>query len=73
MLSDDYAATGMGRRTRHEVERVDIDLDPQPVASIRIRYEFRAQLVKLGILPESPRPIERREQARGFGGYCPEP
>ncbi|HYM60068.1 MAG TPA: hypothetical protein VEZ11_04160 [Thermoanaerobaculia bacterium] len=72
-LSDDYAATGMGRRTRHEVENVDIDLDPQPVASMRIRYEFHQQLVKLGVLPVSPRPIERREQARGFGNYCPEP
>jgi hypothetical protein len=71
-LSDDYAATGMGRRTRHEVERVDIDLDPTPVVTARIRYEFRPQLVKLGVLVE-PSPIERREHARGFGEYCPEP
>src|SRR4051794_30656004 len=28
---DDYAATGMGERARHEVETVDIDLEPQPV------------------------------------------
>jgi hypothetical protein len=39
---------------------------------VRIRYEFHQQLVKLGILPSSPRPLDRREQAKGFGSYCPE-
>jgi len=68
-LSDEYAATGMGDRDRHEVEAVDIDLDPTPIQSARIRYEFRPQLVKLGVLLE-PSPVERREGARGF---CPEP
>jgi hypothetical protein len=72
-LSDDYAGTGMGRRTQHQVESVDIDLEREPVASVRIRYEFRPQLVKLGLLPSSPSPLERRERARGFEGYCPEP
>ena len=71
-LSDEYAATGMGERDRHEVEAVDIDLDPSPVASVRIRYEFRPQLIKLGVLLH-PSPLERREGARGFGGFCPEP
>ncbi len=72
--SDDYAGTGMGGRTRNEVELVDIDLEKAPAASVRIRYEFRPQLVKLGVLPpvyESP--LDRRERARGFGNYCPEP
>ena len=68
-LADEYAATGMGDRDRHEVEAVDIDLDSTPIASARIRYEFRPQLVKLGVLLE-PSPLERREGARGF---CPEP
>lgn len=71
-LSDDYAATGMGHRTRHDIEWVDLDLDPTPVASARIRYEFHAQLVKLGVISDGPAPLERRERARGFGGYCPE-
>src|ERR1051326_1692546 len=71
-LSDDYAATGMGERDRHEVESVDIDLDPHPVTTMRIRYEFRPQLVKLGVVLD-PSPLERREQARGFGGFCPQP
>jgi hypothetical protein len=72
-LSDDYAATGMGGRTRHEVETVDIDLEPDPAASVRIRYEFRQQLVKMGVLPSMTSPLERRERARGFSEYCPEP
>ena len=72
-LDDDYAATGMGDRTRHDVTTVDIDLDPTPIASARIRYEFRPQLVKLGIIPSTPSPLERREKARGFERYCPEP
>lgn len=71
--ADDYAATGMGRKSRHDVESVDIDLEPDPVASVRIRYEFRPQLVKLGILPEVPDRLERREHASGFSAYCPEP
>jgi len=70
--SDDYAATGMGDRERHDVDRVDIDLDPHPVASTRIRYEFRPQLVKLGVIPQQTSPIDRREHARGFERYCPE-
>ncbi|HEX7708050.1 MAG TPA: hypothetical protein VF701_16440 [Thermoanaerobaculia bacterium] len=70
-LSDDYAATGMGGRTRHEVRRVSLDLDPQPIASVRIRYEFRPQLVKLGVISSVRSPLERRESARGFE-FCPE-
>ena len=71
--SDDYAATGMGGRTRHDVELVDIELEKTPVASVKIRYEYRPQLVRLGVLPQLESPLDRRERARGFGNYCPEP
>jgi hypothetical protein len=54
------------------VESVDIDLEDHPVASIRLRYEFRQQLVRLGVLPQYADPIDRRERARGFESYCPE-
>ena len=64
---DDYAATGMGRRTGHAVEEVDINLERTPIAALAIRYEFRPQLVKLGVFNADP--LERRERARGF---CPE-
>jgi hypothetical protein len=70
--ADDYAATGMGHKERHEVEMIDIDLEPTPVASVRIRYEYRPQLVKLGILSPHVSPLERRERASGFETYCPE-
>ncbi len=75
LLSDEYAATGMGRRTGHDVVHVDIALEPRPVATVRVRYEFRAQLVRLGVLPpDRPAPLDRREGARGFQySYCPEP
>src|SRR5664279_2357017 len=73
-LSDEYAATGMGNRTRFGIERVDIDLESEPAAVVRFRYEFRPQLVALGVLPSDPDParIARRERARGFEEFCPE-
>jgi hypothetical protein len=71
-LSDEYAATGMGRRDEHSVYEIDLDLERRPAASIRIRYEFRPQLVKLGVLPERLDPLDRREGASGFFSYCPE-
>ena len=71
-LSDDYAATGMGDRRRHEVERIHLDLEDHAAAKVRIRYGFRSELVKLGVLPRHRGTLERREQARGFGGYAQE-
>ncbi|HVN33062.1 MAG TPA: hypothetical protein VMT45_13860 [Thermoanaerobaculaceae bacterium] len=72
-LSDKYAATGIGERTRHDVESVHLDLEDRPVASVRIRYEFHDQLVRLGVLAPVEDPLVRREGARGFEGYCPDP
>jgi len=75
--ADEYAATGIGRRTEHAVRQVYLDLEPTPAASVSIRYEYRAQLVRLGILPPvqaAGDPLDRRERARGFdGSFCPEP
>ena len=73
---DEYAATGMGRRAGHAVTQVWLDLDDAPVQTVNIRYEFHAQLVRLGILAPAPTadPLQRRERARGFEpGFCPEP
>ena len=73
----EYAATGMGRSTEHAVVRVWLDLEETPAQTINIRYEFRAQLVKLGILPAPTAtndPLARRERAVGFEpGFCPVP
>lgn len=71
-LSDAHAATGMGDRTRHHVRRVRIDLEREPIESVRIRYEFRPELVRLGVLPRVLTPAERRDRARGFREFCPE-
>ena len=71
---EEYAATGIGRHTDHRVEQVYLDLEPAPVASLNLRYEFRPQLVKLGVLPPDPGQLTRRERARGFEqGFCPDP
>ena len=73
-LSDEYAATGMGRQTRFGVTRVDLELETEPAAVVRLRYEFRPQLIALGVLPREPDPsrVARREGARGFEEFCPE-
>jgi len=74
---EEYAATGMGGRTDHAVTQVRMDLEDAPAQTVNVRYEFRAQLVKLGIVPPpvaTAGKLERRERARGFEpGFCPEP
>jgi len=75
-LADEYAATGIGERRRHEVVEVRLDLEREPAASVRLRYEFRPQLETLGVLPRPQHrsPLDRREDARGFErDFCPEP
>jgi len=73
--SDDYAATGIGRRSQHEVHWVNMELESTPAATLNLRYEFRPVLVSMGILPDLPGQdvLSRRESARGFTNYCPEP
>ena len=74
--ANEYAATGIGRRTGHEVSQVWLDLEPTPAQTVDIRYEFRPQLVRLGILPSATTsdPLQRRERARGFEpGFSPVP
>jgi hypothetical protein len=74
---DESAATGIGRSVRNDVQWIKMDLDARPAGEIIIRYEYRASLVRLGIIPRDyPRPdvLDRRERARGFEPkYCPQP
>jgi hypothetical protein len=74
---EEYAATGMGRRTDHIVTQVRLNLEDVPAHTVNIRYEFRPQLVRLGILPPASThddPLDRRERARGFEpGFAPVP
>jgi hypothetical protein len=64
----EYAATGMGKREDHAVERQYLNLEDKPFKTINLRYEFRPVLVKLGVLPkpDTRDPLVRREGATGF-------
>ena len=74
---DESAATGIGRSVRNDVQWIKMDLDSRPAGEVTIRYEYRAALVRLGIIPRDyPRPnvLDRRERAQGFEPkYCPVP
>jgi len=76
-LSDELAATGIGRELQHEVQRVSFDHEPYPVSVLEVRYEYRDALVRLGVLMRGPEDdaLARRERAHGFddGGYAPDP
>lgn len=77
-ISQDLAATGIGRRIEHQVQTVYLDLEERPAAQIEMRYEYRDALVRLGVLPRQVpdgRRIAQRERARGFEEteFCPEP
>ena len=74
---EESAATGIGRSVRNDVTWINMDLDSRPAGEVTIRYEYRASLVRLGIIPRDyPRPnvLDRRERAQGFEPkYCPQP
>jgi len=76
-LDDGMAATGIGRKIDHRVTRVQLQLESHPAAQLRLRYEYRTQLVSLGVLPspEEEQAIARRENARGFSDFdfAPDP
>ncbi|MCZ6779980.1 MAG: hypothetical protein O7F16_13590 [Acidobacteria bacterium] len=78
-LSDDLAATGIGRQMDHRVRRVRFEGESRPAAVLNIRYEYHDALVRLGVLPQDyaqvEDPLARRERARGFNdsGFAPDP
>ncbi len=78
-LSEELAATGIGREVDHRVERVRFDAEPKAAATLSLRYEYRDALIKLGVLPLPCDPVEgrlaRRDDARGFSesGFAPDP
>jgi hypothetical protein len=75
--ADDLAATGIGRQVAHRVRPVHLDLEERPAARLALRYEYRQQLVHLGVLPslEEQEALDRRERARGFHDFefAPDP
>jgi hypothetical protein len=74
--ADEYAATGIGRQVDAPVYSVDLQLERNPAATVAVRYEYRDALVRLGVLPAprpTPDPLARRERARGFQEFAPDP
>ncbi len=76
-LNDDLAATGIGRRVDNQVRYVRFRTENGPAAQLRLRYEFRPQLVRLGVVSPLARAtaLDRRENARGFtdSDFAPDP
>ena len=71
--ADRFAATGIGDQTSFPVQWVDFEEDPHPLARVAIRYEFREQLVRLGVLPREDE-LFARERSHGFEHeYAPDP
>jgi hypothetical protein len=78
-LSDELAATGIGREVGHRVRRVAFESERSPAAVLELRYEYHDELVRLGVLPrpyaQRQRDLDRRERARGFEDleFAPDP
>lgn len=71
--ADSFAATGIGERESFPVTWVDFQEDSTPTASIALRYEFRPELVRLGVLSDDGN-LWDREKAQGFDRkYAPSP
>jgi hypothetical protein len=71
--TDRFAATGIGDKTDFAVQWVAFEEDPVPAARIAIRYEFRPELVRLGVLPREDE-LYARDRSQGFQHeYAPDP
>ena len=71
--TDSYAATGIGEQTAFPVQWAAFDEEATPAARIAIRYEFRPELVRLGVLPRADE-LFARDQHHGFEhSYAPDP
>ena len=72
--ADRYAATGIGDKTDFGIRWAAFDAEREPAARIALRYEFRRELVRLGVLPRAHDALAERERARGFEPrYAPDP
>jgi hypothetical protein len=71
--SDSFAATGIGDRTDFPVRWVSFEEEPVPAASIALRYEYRRELVRLGVFSGEDE-LYARDRGRGFDrSYAPDP
>jgi hypothetical protein len=65
-----YPGTGWGDRLNDSVRLVDFNPQPTPVERVTLRYEYRATLQALGVLPSVDRLTQRE---RGDLGFVPPP
>jgi len=67
---DAYPGTGWGARENDPVTVVRFDPESYPADTVTLRYEYRAALVRLGVLPrhgyERDRLVERDDARGGF-------
>ncbi len=71
--SDRFAATGIGESTSFPVQWVSFEENPVPAATISLRYEYRRELVRLGVLQHEDE-LYARDRGHGFEPeYAPEP
>ncbi|MEO8430055.1 MAG: hypothetical protein ABI592_01005 [Acidobacteriota bacterium] len=71
--ADSFAATGIGERTAFSVEWVSFDEESSPAARVSLRYEFRPELLRLGVIPREDE-LYARDRGRGFDReYAPDP
>jgi len=71
--AENFAATGIGEKTDFPVAWVAFEEEKAPAARIALRYEFRTELVRLGVLPRGA-DLYARDRAHGFEhDYAPDP
>jgi hypothetical protein len=71
--AESFAATGIGDQTSFPVQWTRFEEDPTPAARIAIRYEYRTELVRLGVLPRED-DLYARDRSHGFEhAYAPDP
>jgi hypothetical protein len=71
--AENFAATGIGEKTDFPVEWVAFEEEKAPAARIALRYEFRTELGRLGVLPRGE-DLYARDRAHGFEhDYAPDP
>ena len=69
-----YPGTGWGSRAHDPVVVVSFDPEASPAECVTLRYEYRAALVALGVLPRPLAPRDRLwERDRGTDGFARAP
>jgi hypothetical protein len=68
-----FPGTGWGDPMHDRVQMVEFDAEPTPVENVTVRYEYRAALQALGVLPRPERRDRLTQRERGEGGFAQAP